>query len=107
MNYDELKAGQELDALIAVKVMGLPAETGHFMIHAPIYLPYSTNISSAWEVVEKIKTPNIRIEIQMPFGDNRWICWISNLKKGTIGGAGADCAATAICRAVLKAKETP
>lgn len=122
MNIDDMPAGREMDALVAEKVMGLvPCRAESHTEGHPLYMPrpchaqpdspdmggetamYSTSISDAWEVVEKMKKPNTRIEIQMPFGDHHWICWISDIKIGIIGGAGADSAPLAICRAALKA----
>ncbi len=50
-----MEAGNELDALIAEMVMGEKAcfsVTG--LSQNPMYKPYSTSISAAWEVVEKL-----------------------------------------------------
>ena len=71
----ELKSGRKLDALIAEKVMGwsldqLAAECGIYRgwpskgdaIHRPALpiLYYSTSISAAWEVVEKMMSGGFR-----------------------------------------------
>ena len=63
MNIDELKPGRELDALIAEKVMGIKLEKsqifdgpGYYCASTYIIIPtYSTDITFAWEVVEKMK----------------------------------------------------
>lgn len=83
MNYDEIPAGPELDALVAEHVMGLeyrkekafarpdgwfpkehpeacprlddPDFHEHFGKHPATCPPYSTDIAAAWTVVEKLK----------------------------------------------------
>lgn len=76
-----MKPGRGLDALAAEKVMGwvevresapgdpLSRLVGHDpqCIGAPVYFftipAYSTDISAVWEVVEKLKEKNIRLEL--------------------------------------------
>jgi hypothetical protein len=57
----EMKAGRELDALVAEKVIGLTdfywlsGELHHEARYKQLLVPhYSTNISDAWQVVEKL-----------------------------------------------------
>ncbi len=104
------KPGKELDALIAEKVMGLAVEK--FMINPPkptgwvklkldtnsksFELPkYSTDISAAWEVVEKF------VPLSLDHTDGNWRCGIA--KEGEVYHAGAESAPHAICIAALKA----
>lgn len=66
-----MKPGSELDALVAEKVMGLERvmtpgfgmEVGWRPIHSNLgaspLKSYSTDISAAWEVVEKMKQINL------------------------------------------------
>lgn len=109
---DSLEFGPELDQLVAEKIMGHLAD-------------YSTDISAAWEVVEKIINQDhdgtdywvdIRIT-STPNGKNpmdyRPLVWVSfyptNHRRseyeymGAIGEA--DTLPLAICRAALKAME--
>ena len=143
MNQAELKAGRELDALIAEKVMGwhrkteneiypywydeiglvtklaedIPSWSDGFANYA--WSP-STNISSAWEVVEKFRKGNFFLRITpteegyrvtacsdegLPLafdkktGDYDWD------SKYSEAYADAPTAPLAICRAALKAVE--
>ena len=62
-----LKAGRELDALVAEKVMGLPgAAVGGWynpnLLDGPP--PYSTDIAAAWEVVEKLLELGWHVDIE-------------------------------------------
>lgn len=109
-----MKPGRELDALVAEKVMGdyisdREGEPGSW--RGPDFTPlpqYSTDISAAWEVVEKI------------INHSDYVCWeLSSEWKGDgaksdypfyarfcLGNgdktAGADTAPHAICIAALK-----
>ena len=133
MNYDEMPAGPELDALVAEKVMGLEwrewipygAPQGWFPKDAPTLnwrdekdraydppedkadLPaYSFDIAAAWEVVEKLDLawwPEIG-----RMTDGSWYCEICRgadepSKVGWPLRAVASEAPLAICRAALKA----
>lgn len=53
MSYE---AGRELDALIAEKVMGIPEDSPQMEFDGPP--AYSTDIASAWQVVEKLQAFN-------------------------------------------------
>lgn len=82
-----LKPGRELDALVAEKVMG-----GELR-------PYSTDISAAWEVVEKYKWA----EPELRYSDEQH-CWVFSLHKAS--GYPNECGDTAphaICLAALRA----
>jgi hypothetical protein len=47
-----MKAGRELDALVAEKIMGLPRALVDAMALGP--MEYSTEIAAAWEVLDKL-----------------------------------------------------
>ena len=109
MNYDDMPAGRELDALVAEKVMG--QETTEWTdglggtgvtFFAPVE-PYSTDIAAAWEVAEKL-IQTLGIAVEQPFHDGIWRCTIFGLwpKKWVCHG---ETAPLAICRAALKAVE--
>lgn len=103
-----MKAGRELDTLVAEKVMGWTYRTfpdgacplvKHWYCGEQYMLmqPFSTSIASAWQVVEKLKAN----------GNNVWVEW-----AGTVWVCGttsvfpdieADTAPLAICLAALKA----
>lgn len=110
----ELKAGRELDALIAEKVMGLTVEwwngevysitveEGHERSSSHV-LPYSDNIAAAWEVVEKLDNRNV---VAKEMGVLRFT--INRYDDGYTArffsvGATADTAPLAICLAALQA----
>ena len=91
---------REIDALVAKNVMCRP-------LHCNYCLPnkicdnkclgtprYSTDISAAWEVVEKFD----EFELSKHYGSNHWYCCIG----GYCGDA--DTAPLAICKAALKVK---
>jgi hypothetical protein len=99
-----MKAGRELDALIAEKVMGFDKRIVSKVDGMPYadVLHYSTQIADAWLVVEKF--PNVAI-----FGPNdSWLVRFSD-DDGSIythpvdEPARADTAPLAICLAALKA----
>jgi hypothetical protein len=102
-----MKAGHELDALIAEKVMGLngAAHDGPYLGDGPALEHYSTEIAAAWQVVEKMRGRN---DIQgMPIKEisvtqtaSQYHCIIESY--GTFSGY-ADTAPLAICYAALKA----
>lgn len=89
MKLDELKAGRELDALIAEKVMGwilgperiTRPDGGSF--DAPIHddweykgyrpyslPPYSTDIAAAWLVIEKLQKDHMMLSVSWSEGDH-------------------------------------
>lgn len=110
-----MKPGRELDALVAEKVMNVPKygiDTVSISNSDMFPKPYSTDISAAWEIVEKIRL------------HENYVCWeISSEWKGEgdlkansnfsfhvrfclgrgVEWAGADTAPLAICLAALKA----
>lgn len=101
-----MKAGRELDALIAEKVMdgkrcpnctdGLP-ECG-FHPH------YSTDIAAAWEVVGKLKDSHPRFMLmryEMTFGARKFESCFDTMPQQP--GDLCDTAPHAICLAALKA----
>jgi hypothetical protein len=101
-----MKAGRELDALVAEKIMGWKVEYGelgheHFTENGEIkFLPfYSTNISDAWEVVEKFD------DISVSKDKKEFLCEIVvfNGNIGRVYEAYAETAPLAICLAALKA----
>lgn len=124
----DLNPGRELDALIAEKVMGLDViistheynklnDVGTASSREPIK-SYSTNISAAWEVVEKFnrgdyneKMVSCCIDIEIcdcPIGDFKDGNWVSvsiyspsQIKVQAFGKT----APHAICLAALKAVE--
>lgn len=90
MDIREMKAGKELDALIHFKVL---KKTSAFTL-AP---RYSTDISAAWEVVEKMNCPYIIASTED--GDESWV-YFGNEANAAIGEA-----PHAICIASLLALE--
>ena len=114
-----MKAGRELDALIAEKVMGksLPynlhemeamarrTKAGAELVDRMVP-HYSTQIADAWLVMEKMSFEFTEVDI---FGHEieRWTCCfhghLHDLDKD--GLAYADTAPLAICLAALKTKE--
>ena len=121
---DKLEAGRELDALVAKKVMGLfviptcdgfkgpfiaetPETSGLFgrpKFVEPFLLPgYSTSISAAWEVVEKLNIPWVWA---LSNYHNEWEVELTRIDIDHQGvHAHASTAPLAICRAALKAME--
>ena len=119
---DKLEAGRELDALVAEKVMGLEISqtsrgTDNPTIRVitdgvPHYRTmrcYSTNISAAWEVVEKLQQQfHLRLNSPFDFGDPYFAGFTPLGVTGFNGRpdfeASAPTAPLAICRTALKAK---
>lgn len=70
---------------------------------------YSTDITAAWEALEKIiNTFNLsdyKQEIQVFYtqADRKWFCWVTNKEKGIYGEG--KTAQEAICKAALLFKE--
>lgn len=126
MSEESREAGRELDALIAEKVMGWTVDpiyrmyTGAGMRHAvgnnlDTRFNPSTNIAAAWEVVEKMRERGDWVNLE---GDKEgWMVevWPFTADDSWAGGgfygedvkAKADTAPLAICRAALKALNTP
>lgn len=122
-----MQAGRELDALVAEKVMGLkvrkekvPNGHGHPAAHYDLvdfwygknedigHLPhYSTDISAAWKVMEKLKTL-VKSPGYVDVGTNNdkdgWSCEL--VRRSGEGGQPAIFAPTAPLAICLTALET-
>ena len=101
-NSVELKAGRELDALVAEKVMGDLPPRGYSIPD------YSIFISAAWAVVEKLYlTSEFFLETSYYGMDKnkRWWAQFSTHGIDDEFHAEAPTAPLAICRAALKAVE--
>lgn len=121
MTIDEMPAGREMDALVAEKVMGWKREwvtNSATLMRREVFCPpgvigwissgekdgipnevpyYSTSISAAWEVVEKMEADGVGCKLS-----NYAPGWRAEFYKNE-GDAGADTAALAICRSALRA----
>lgn len=93
-----------LDAWIATEVFGATAwenPTIDFVGTSLFPLPYSSEIGSAWQIVEKL-----RLSV-LPWGDAEWAC--ANKRDERLAFSyilePASTAPLAICRAALKAVE--
>ena len=118
MDYDNLDAGREMDALIAEKVMGTPKgdrpgewlnEKGNWLCDTDELPPYSTSISAAWEVVEKLNKHCFHI-MRFTFGEKEGVALESVWYRATFDYSEkifveAPSAPLAICRSALKAVE--
>jgi len=108
MTIDEMPAGQEMDALVAEKVMGVkcycpPKEDCLCHSWSPAY---STDIAAAWGVVEYIRTATRAVNVRTLFastGPDRYDCGIYDEVPGLDIWVEADTAPLAICRAALHA----
>ena len=109
MKRDEIlnmPAGQEMDALVLERVLRKavlrePGGRPHFLT-----TPYSSDIGSAWEVVEKLKTDGkwLSISTHLIGTNNQWCCEYSdNSLQSEVNVTMADTAPLAICRASLLA----
>ena len=94
-----MKAGPEMDKMIAGKVMG-------FVCYRKIGCelcepkPYSTDIAAAWEVVEKLRQDGHWMTLE---DDDIWdCCFTRKVGKIKIGFAEADTVPLSICLAALK-----
>ncbi len=87
-----MNAGQELDQWVAEKVFGLAKGAQ--------VKPYSTDITAAWEVVEKVKDWNFSLYRDYSF----WVCELASLYESPLHLARSQTAAHAICLAALKAE---
>jgi hypothetical protein len=103
VNIDEMQAGREMDYLIGRDVMGLdfsqiPSRRDYYWDGVMLEVPhFSTDISAAWEVVEKIKLtffmrrlPSGKYVFGFMLKTDDSICTSNNAPE-------------AICRAALKA----
>lgn len=110
-----VKAGRELDALIAEKVMGdvrldppvrLPngvtyrwKSEGEITPEPP---PYSTDIGAAWLVVGHLRDAGLR-PVLMPDWHRQWQCVVYRKDKFIAQSEFLDSAPEAICRAAFQA----
>lgn len=97
MNIDAMEAGREMDALVARQVMGWPEQDCHPGALAWAGWSPSTDIDSAWDVVEKMIEKH-RVDLHGLRGGKDWRCWVAGFDH-----ADAPTAPLAICRAALKA----
>jgi hypothetical protein len=111
----KMKPGRELDLLVAEKVMGL-TKTDYLVFDKDSNIvgdicdfpkSYSTDISAAWEVVEKMKEEWGTLDITFRY-DNIAVILYSTHQTGHVKISehigNADTAPHAICLAALKAK---
>lgn len=116
----ELLPGRELDALVASKVMGwhdvkfqpianafgekvMDEFAGHppnDLLKSAIIPKYSSEIRSAWEVLEKLKSISIFAAVISAKGQP-WVCKVN--KDTLFVEERADAAPLAICKAALRA----
>lgn len=113
----EVAVGPELDALVATEVMELPQENGKFyrdVLRMRMYgLPcYSTNITSAWQVVERMRELGYELFLEGPMrGEKYDVSFTADPHgpnfhegiKGKSGNAQSESCPTAISRAALAA----
>lgn len=116
-----MKAGRELDALVAEKVMGVQCMCGvrghsgcclHEVRDSALLANYSTDIAAAWQVVDRLIGLHFRdIEVRhwiepfdrlMPVG---WMCKLES--EHVVIAERADTAPLAICLSALKAMGMP
>lgn len=110
-----MEAGQELDALVAEKIMGwrylnqpstgypwYPPEEGWSKAHPP---RYSTDIAAAWKVMEKMcDMGNQNCTLQFEGKLNPDYAWTFSHDENADWWASAGTAPLAICLAALKVK---
>ncbi len=100
----ELKAGRELDALVAEKVMGDLPPRGYSIPD------YSTSISAAWEVVEKLIADShiVALGVSWDAAKDHWKFLMRDFGEivNTEYWPSAPTAPLAICRAALKAVDS-
>lgn len=103
----ELVAGRDLDALVAERVMGWEAPTWHHPEGwgtSDSSIPhFSTDISAAWEVVEKMR-PDWTLDFRATC--EGYFASFDNMSQ-TFEHFSRESAAHAICLAALKALESP
>ncbi len=113
MRIDEMRAGKEMDALVAEKVLNYSL-TGDKYIILDIGIGerggvkavpnYSTDIAEAWEVVEKITEKHWKFKLRRLPGKD-YMAYFQNLLSFPTESESAPSksAPLAICRAALKA----
>lgn len=100
-----VKSHDELNALVAEKVMGWkPAERGIFDFRPepkPIHLKYSTDIAAAWQVVEKMQSNDNFLSI-ITSKKNKWSVniWVGK-RVSTLVVKHTETTPAAICLAAL------
>lgn len=120
MNYDDLKPGPDLDAMVAEKVFGIVWDEKRCRVcgwplmtrvedgcvpdncslrpspdtTATQHAPYSTDMAYAWSIVEKLGE-----ELTDVYIEKAGLNWYFSTPLGV---AGAPSPALAICRAALK-----
>lgn len=112
MEVDKLEAGDELDAMIAERVMGWACPTGYnywmtlhgggtFDLHAlkANWHP-SISIATAWEVVTKLAAERM-VKLYNEGAGGQWYWEFFIWTKGSHVKARAETAPLAICRAAL------
>jgi hypothetical protein len=100
-----MKAGKELDRLVAEKVMGDMFANDPDTHGANGYPPnYSTNIADAWLVIEKVISNNEFVYVNLSFDSVAWICeFCGDTTVGASGTLDNPSAPYAICLAALSA----
>mgnify|MGYP001243213261 CR=1 FL=1 len=110
----DIPAGRELDALVHELVMGLPTMPmvkwtvvpGQPLTRTldPFGVPaYSTDISAAWLVVEKLQEQGVRVDILSDWHGHR-TCRVARKSEILYDALDwSDTAPLAICRAALRA----
>ena len=98
---NELKAGRELDALVAEKVMGWTIQT-RMQMSDNTYLGFnewfpSTNIKAAFDVVDEMRKHGKSFSLRRYTSDEFWSCSFG------IYCALDETPSLAICRAALRA----
>jgi len=113
-----MEAGRELNALVAEHVMGLEklgCHDGNCFYHIEmggkgfkgLAKSYSTAISPAWEVVEKLRESKMALSVMhvFEFADQKWayIAKVETYNKADFISDIRETAPHAICLAALKA----
>lgn len=107
-----IAAGRELDAEVAEKVMGLdrkPWTDEDDVMHFPPTELFSTDISAAWQVVEKMREHTKQcVLVEASTNPEEYLCTVGRHYRGQwfkSHQSKADTAPLAICLAALKAVE--
>lgn len=93
-----MKAGRELDALIAEKVRGwIVFNKGTFLEYHRNLPPFSTDIAAAWEVVSLFVAKQVTVVIRQSEDDGFWVVGFDE------HWAHSPSISEAVCLAALKA----
>ncbi len=112
MSINILKPGRELDALIGEKLFGVRYEFVHddYMIPDPedpiaydVCPHYSTDITAAWQVLEKLMSMTKQQDIHLEHLEGEWGVSTCHELGEWKDWVRAETAALAICRAALQA----